>query len=217
VLAGAADRVRPLPHRDVLWPLGHGFLQTVVGPVFVVGVASLPEPVHVPGTRLGWLVLLLFLTELNDIAQAWWGKALGRRPLAPVLSPRKTWAGFGGGMLTTAAAAVLVAPYLTDWGRAAPPAVAALTGATAHGVPGGSGAADPAAVAVWIWPALLGVLVSVAGLLGDLSASALKRRAGVKDSGELLPGHGGVLDRLDSLALAAPVFFFLTWLLWFRP
>lgn len=175
------------------------FLEAVVGPAFVVAVASLPGPDTLPGNRMGWLVLLLLLAELNDIAQAFWGRTLGRLRMAPVLSPKKTWEGFWGGLLTTTAASVLVAPALTDYGRGTPP------GAGALGVP------------VWVWAAVLGGLVAVGGVAGDLVASRLKRRAGVKDSGRLLPGHGGVLDRIDSVAVAAPTFFALTWLLWFRP
>ncbi|MFO7892193.1 MAG: phosphatidate cytidylyltransferase [Longimicrobiales bacterium] len=172
----------------------------VVGPGFVVAVAWLPGPVTLPGTELGWLVLLLVLTELNDIAQAFWGRTLGRRRMTPVLSPKKTWAGFWGGVVTTTAAAVLIAPYLTDYGRGIPPGAGALADAPA-----------------WLWPAVLGVLVAPAGVAGDLLASRLKRRAGVKDSGRLLPGQGGVLDRLDSLTGTAPVFWVLTWFLWIQP
>ncbi|MDX1675262.1 MAG: phosphatidate cytidylyltransferase [Longimicrobiales bacterium] len=182
---------------------GHRLLAlalAALGPGFVVAVAWLPGPETLPATELGWLVLLLVLTELNDIAQAFWGRTLGRLPLAPVLSPRKTWEGFWGGVLTTTAASVAVAPYLTDYGRGVPPVAGSLASAPS-----------------WIWSALLGLLVAVAGVAGDLLASRLKRRAGVEDSGRLLPGQGGILDRLDSLTVTAPTFFVLTWLLWIRP
>lgn len=169
-------------------------LLAVVGPSFVVGIASLPAPEALPGTPMGWLVFLLVLTELNDIAQALSGRALGSHALAPRISPTKTWEGFWGGLAVTVLAAVLLGPLLTSYGHAAP-----------------SGTAPP-----WLWSATAGLLVGLAGVAGDLTASALKRRAGAKDSGTLLPGHGGVLDRFDSLALAAPSFFFLTYLLWIR-
>ena len=171
----------------------------LVGPAFVAAVAWLPAPFAHPGTRLGWLVLLLVLTELNDVAQAFWGRTLGRFRMAPQLSPKKTWEGFWGGIVTTTAVAAFIAPYLTDYGQTAPPAAAGL--------------AAPA----WLWPALVGLVVAVAGVAGDLLASRLKRQAGVKDSGRLLPGQGGVLDRLDSLTVAAPAFWALTWLLWVLP
>lgn len=163
-------------------------LLSLTGPVYVVAVADLPPP---PGEPLGWLVLLLLLTELNDIGQAWWGRALGRRRLAPRLSPAKTWEGLVGGLATTALVAVVVAPTITTWGRTLPDALAA---------------SPPA----WSITAALGLVVGVAGVTGDLAASALKRRAGVKDSGRLLPGQGGLLDRFDSLAVSAPLFFALT-------
>lgn len=210
--AAAVALVAEALWRTRLRPRGAGvrdgvlaFLATVAGPAFVVAAASFPAPATLEGTRMGWLVLLLVLTELNDIAQAWWGRTLGRSRMAPRLSPNKTWAGFWGGVLTTMAAAVVAGPLLTDWGRAAPPGA------------GGAGVSGAAWVPVWLWPAVLGLLVALSGVAGDLTASRLKRRAGVKDSGRLLPGHGGVLDRLDSLSLAAPVYFILTWALWFRP
>ena len=168
----------------------------VVGPSFVVAVASLPAPEGLPEGDMGWMVLLVFLTELNDSAQAWWGRSLGRRRMAPRLSPAKTWAGLIGGVGTTMAAALVLAPLLTAWGRVPPPAAPGI---------------GPACV----WSALVGLLVALAGTAGDLSASALKRRAGADDSGTALPGHGGWLDRFDSLAVAAPVYFLVTWILWY--
>lgn len=165
-----------------------GLLLSVTGPLYVVAVAQLPHP---PGEPLGWLVLLLLLTELNDIGQAWWGRAFGRRPLAPRLSPAKTWEGLLGGLATTAVVSVAVAPTITTWGRTLPDTLL------------------PSAPA-WSVTAALGVVVGVAGVSGDLAASALKRRARVKDSGRLLPGQGGLLDRFDSLAVSAPLFYALT-------
>lgn len=174
-------------------------LLSVVGPSFVVGVASLPVPEGLPATEMGWLVLLAVLTELNDSAQAWWGRNFGSRRMAPRISPRKTWVGLAGGVATTVAAAVLLAPLVTTYGRA---------------VPAVAGASQGIAGRPWTWSIVVGLLVGLAGTVGDLAASVLKRRAGVKDSGTLLPGHGGLLDRFDSLAVSAPVFFFVSWVLW---
>jgi phosphatidate cytidylyltransferase len=125
----------------------------------------------------GLLLALLVLTQGNDVAQYLWGRALGRRRIAPTVSPNKTVEGFLGGLLTTTVLAVSVGPLLTPLS----------------------------------WPVALatGPLVAVSGFLGDLAMSAVKRDIGIKDTGRLIPGHGGVLDRVDSLIFAAPLFFHL--------
>ncbi len=145
-----------------------------------------PPAANPIGGPAGWFILVLLLTELNDIAQALVGKALGGSKITPMLSPNKTWAGLLGGVVTTAVVAVIVAPWLTPW--------------------------DWAVGAAVRWPVLLGCVglgvgLAVAGFLGDLSMSAVKRDAGVKDSSDLLPGQGGVLDRCDSLLFTAPLFY----------
>ena len=134
------------------------------------------------------LLLLLCVVWSGDIAALYVGKNLGRRKLAPKLSPNKTWEGtiasVAGSVLVTLAL-IELAKYLT--GR----------GIELLAYPG----------AVWNW-LLLAVILNVAAQLGDLAESALKRGAGVKDSGTILPGHGGVLDRIDALLLAAPVLWY---------
>ncbi|MEO1222772.1 MAG: phosphatidate cytidylyltransferase [Pseudomonadota bacterium] len=123
----------------------------------------------------GWLLYLVILTQLNDVAQYLWGKAIGKTKAAPSVSPNKTVEGFLGGLGSTLVLAALLAPVLTPFDQ-----LTAL---------------------------LAGAIIAFAGFFGDLVISALKRDLGVKDAGSLLPGHGGVLDRLDSLAFAAPLFF----------
>ena len=150
----------------------------LLGPVFTVAVAWWP-PRGLAIEPLAPVVLLLILTELNDIAQAWWGRTVGAHAMAPVLSPNKTWEGFWGGLVTTTAMAALLAPAL-----------------------------------LWLDStrgALAGIVVAVGGVAGDLTASRLKRAAGADDSGALLPGQGGVVDRLDSLTVTAPAFFGMLW------
>jgi phosphatidate cytidylyltransferase len=137
---------------------------------------ALPEAANTVAGGAGWFLLLIMLTESNDIMQALVGRRIGRGKLAPIVSPHKTWEGFVGGVVSTVLLAMLLAPWLTP-----------LT----------------------IWQAALGgLLISVGGLLGDLNISALKRDAGVKDSGTLLPGQGGILDRIDSLTFTAPLFYY---------
>jgi phosphatidate cytidylyltransferase len=192
VLARALPRRPPCRGRWVL----AGFWVAVAGPLFLVGVIRLPIPGGAGVSWEGWAVFLLVLTELNDMAQAWWGRAVGSRGLAPNLSPGKTWEGLVGGVLTTVAAGLLLTPLLSPFGGASPEGI--------RGAP-------------WMWTGLTAALIGVAGVAGDLSVSLLKRRRGVKDAGDLLPAHGGVLDRFDSLSLTAPVFFLITLLLWIRP
>jgi phosphatidate cytidylyltransferase len=118
----------------------------------------------------------MVLVSFADIGAYFAGRAFGRRKLAPRVSPGKTWEGLGGAVALTLAIAFGAARLL-----AIPDAV--LLG--------------------FLAVCLVTVLASV---VGDLTESMFKRMAGAKDSGHLLPGHGGVLDRLDSLTAAAPVF-----------
>jgi phosphatidate cytidylyltransferase len=129
--------------------------------------------------RLGTALFLLpvGITWLADTAAYFAGRALGRRPLAPIISPNKTMEGGFAGLLAGPIAALFLA-------RMAIPEFFAL----------GS-----------VQVALVGLLIAVAAILGDLVESAIKRECGVKDSGGLLPGHGGLLDRMDSLLWAIPV------------
>ncbi|MBL1263103.1 phosphatidate cytidylyltransferase [Candidatus Methylomicrobium oryzae] len=152
-----------------------GLMITVFNLSHMAFMLVLPPENNPAGGVAGLLLYLVFLTEINDIAQYVWGKSFGRRKISPKVSPNKTVAGFLGGLLTTTMLAIALAPWLTP-----------LTS--------GEGAAA-------------GLLIGVAGFVGDVTISALKRDIGVKDSGSLLPGHGGILDRLDSLTYTAPLFF----------
>ncbi len=135
------------------------------------------------------LVTFLFcVVWVGDIAALYVGRAWGRHKLAPRLSPHKTWEGALGsvaGSLLMAGGLWGLAELLEQWDSAA------------LSYPGD----------IWYW-LVLAVVVNVAAQVGDLAESALKRSAGVKDSGALLPGHGGVLDRIDALLLAAPVLWY---------
>jgi phosphatidate cytidylyltransferase len=121
------------------------------------------------------VLYLVVLTQLNDVAQYVWGKTLGRNKVVPTVSPNKTVEGLVGGLLTTTALSMLLAPILTP-----------LT------------VADSVAA---------GLMIGAGGFLGDITIGAVKRDIGVKDAGTMLPGHGGVLDRINSLTYTAPLFF----------
>lgn len=151
-----------------------GLLWTTTLPA--LAIASLATELPMVGGGMLFL-LLVGLTEINDIAAAIVGRRVGRRRLAPVLSPNKTWEGFVGGVAVSMLIAWLVGSWVTSMST--------------------------------IQLLQSGLVISIAGTLGDLNMSAIKRCAKVKDSSHLLPGQGGVLDRIDSLTLSAPAFFLL--------
>ena len=142
------------------------------------------------GYELGrrWLIFALLTTFATDSGAYFVGRLAGQHKMAPQLSPGKTWEGAAGGLAAAIAAALLLSllpPQYLNLGLA------------------------------WWLPALIGLAVGIAAQAGDLLESALKRFAGVKDAGALFPGHGGMLDRLDSLLLTIPLVYYLT-LLAFR-
>ncbi|QLF94813.1 phosphatidate cytidylyltransferase [Pseudomonas sp. ABC1] len=132
----------------------------------------------------GWLILaVMLLVWVADIGAYFSGKALGRRKLAPAVSPGKSWEGLLGGLLASLLLSLVVLIYC-GWPTAR--VLAAL---------------------------LVAAIVVLISVVGDLTESMFKRSAGIKDSSQLLPGHGGVMDRIDSLTAAVPVFVVLYWLL----
>jgi phosphatidate cytidylyltransferase len=157
----------------IAWTRGPGSVWTSIGVVLVglpaialVWLRSLPD---IGLSALLWLLVVVWAT---DSAAYLVGRRVGGARLAPSISPGKTWAGLGGGVIGASLASVIVA-----W------------------------ALGSERLAHW---AGLGAGFAVIAQLGDLAESMLKRRAGVKDSGSLIPGHGGVLDRVDGLLLTAP-------------
>jgi phosphatidate cytidylyltransferase len=136
------------------------------------------------------LVLFLMVCVWSgDIAALYIGRAFGKRKLAPRLSPGKTWVGSIASILGSMLAAGLVI--------IASDALTARGNTLLH-------ISEP------VWQSLLlAAILNIAAQLGDLLESAIKRGAGVKDSGTMLPGHGGILDRIDALLLAAPVLWYV--------
>ncbi|MBC7980350.1 MAG: phosphatidate cytidylyltransferase [Armatimonadetes bacterium] len=129
------------------------------------------------GGNAALLFFFVFTVQASDVFQYVWGKLLGRRKIAPLLSPNKTVEGTVGGILTT----ILISTGMS-----------------------------------WVTPfnpwqaALMSLLICLAGFFGGLVMSAIKRDLGAKDWGSTIAGHGGVMDRIDSLCFAAPLFFHLT-------
>jgi phosphatidate cytidylyltransferase len=142
------------------------------------------------------IVFILFSVWAGDIAAYYVGKNFGRHKLAPVVSPNKSWEGAVASVLASVAVAILVLHYRHAFSGWFSPTKAYLSDFWILYQPG---AISP------IHAITLGVLTNVAAQFGDLFESALKRSAGIKDSGALLPGHGGLLDRIDALLFAIPV------------
>jgi phosphatidate cytidylyltransferase len=134
---------------------------------------------------------VLFSVWGGDIAAYYVGRSIGRHKLAPVVSPNKSWEGAIASVLASVGIAALVFFYRDFINSLFAPH---------HDVP-----ISFSTTFSWMSILVLGVLTNVAAQFGDLFESALKRGAGVKDSGTLLPGHGGILDRIDALLFAIPV------------
>lgn len=167
-----------------------GMMLTVFALSHAARLWTLPPTSNPVAGNVGWFLYLILLTEFSDITQALVGRRFGRRPISPVLSPHKTWEGLLAGIAFTTCLAVVLAPWLTPLAWLAIP-----IGANALSVP-------------YLPAVLAGLLISVSGYFGDLTISGVKRDVDVKDSGTMLPGQGGLLDRVDSLMFAAPVFYY---------
>jgi phosphatidate cytidylyltransferase len=154
--------------------------------LFLFDVDSLSEPWVGTG---GWFLFLVLLTEMNDIMQAIVGRKFGRRKITPIVSPHKSLEGLIGGLTTTILLSIVLAPFMTTITHERSPALG---------------------IALSI---LAGILISLVGFLGDIHMSAIKRDAGVKDGSSLLPGMGGVIDRIDSLTFTGPAFYYFAVLL----
>lgn len=167
-LRGDTDRFM-LRVAEVQW----GVMVTVYCLSHVPALLTLEIP-GFEGANLLLVAFLVLVVQASDVLQYVWGKLLGRRKLAPALSPSKTWEGLIGGIVSASCLG------------------AALWWITPFTIP---------------QAAALALLVTVMGFFGGLVMSAIKRDRGVKDWGRMIEGHGGMLDRLDSVVFAAPVFF----------
>jgi len=186
-----------VPVRVILSDKPAGFIQSVAVVAWGLGLLvfcfshaallfALPASSNPVGGAAGWILFLVLLTEAHDIAQALWGRRFGRHKVTPHVSPGKSWEGLLLGTLSTLTLAVILAPALTPLSTSG----------------------------LFVRPLAAGLIIAVAGLFGDLTMSAVKRDMGVKDAGTLIPGQGGLLDRIDSLTFTAPVFFYFVYFLY---
>lgn len=164
----------------VLWRATDGFtasassiaggLLTLLYPAALGGFAALMVAEPAGRTRIAVFILVTVFSDIGGYAA---GVRFGRHPMAPSLSPKKSWEGFAGSVLACGVVGALAVWLLLD--------------------------------GAWWGGAVLGVLVAGCATVGDLIESSIKRDVGIKDMSSLLPGHGGLMDRLDSLVVCAPV------------
>jgi phosphatidate cytidylyltransferase len=171
LVAAAAAIGRGRPDEDTL-RLASVTLFPLIYLAIPLGIAA---SLHADRGPLALLVPFLVVVA-SDSAQYYGGRTLGRRKLAPVISPKKTVEGAVCGLIVGAA----VTPWLFHFVDPKPP--------------------------VWLL-AVLGLLIAIIGIVGDLFESLLKRSSGIKDSSHLIPGHGGILDRIDALLFVFPTYF----------
>ena len=168
--------VESYPKLSFLW---RGRITKSVIGLFVLGAGWLSLS-YMVGLPNGWVLTTLFIVVVaaSDVGAYFVGSSLGRNPLAPEVSPKKTVEGFWGGLIV----------------------VMTLAGAVLWALPPEYSHIHPVEIF------LIGLFCCGASVLGDLTISMFKRESGFKDSGTILPGHGGLLDRLDSICGAAPFF-----------
>jgi phosphatidate cytidylyltransferase len=157
----------------------HGQLQTIalaiVGFIYIGWMFGHLAFLANANNAYGYLLYVIFATEINDVAAFTCGKLFGKHPFRSNISPKKTWEGAVGALLVSLALPWALRFSFPEFG----PAQLVLTG----------------------------LIVGIGGQLGDLSISVIKRDIGIKDMGAGIPGHGGILDRIDSLIYVAPLFF----------
>ena len=167
------------------------YAYSLIAPIclgFLLSHALLINGTHVlmPGEK--WLFLVIIVTFATDTGAFLTGKFIGKHKLAPTISPGKTWEGAAGGIIWAIASALIINYIVTSTSDLTYNTLGNSTGLIMLG--------------------LLGVNIGVIAQCGDLCESILKRKAGVKNSSSLLPGHGGILDRLDSIVFTIPVMYY---------
>ncbi|HJW89317.1 MAG TPA: CDP-archaeol synthase [Anaerolineales bacterium] len=164
------------------------FMVTLSGALYIGWLGAYLISIRALPDGLWWLLLVLPTVWLADSAAYFIGQRFGRRKLTPRLSPKKTWEGYLAGIVAGTLGGALLGQLWSSL-AGSPTALGPLSGA------------------------ILGLLLSVLTTLGDLGESMIKRQSGMKDSGKLLPGHGGMFDRIDSWLWAAVIgYYAIAWL-----
>ena len=182
-------------------PLSAGFpaaAAATFGFVYVAVPLAMLVQLRQQGSGAFLILYLLIVVWMGDTLAYYSGRALGRHKLAPRVSPGKTWEGTVGSMIGATACGTLVFAYSRPISRGLI-AAGLLTPGQAY--------LPPQMPPLWHF-AVLSAAINAAAQFGDLAESLLKRGAGLKDSGTILPGHGGMLDRIDALLFAAPVLWY---------
>jgi len=186
-------------------PLSEGFpaaSAAVFGFLYIVVPLAMLVQLRQQGSGAFLILYTLIVVWMGDTAAYYTGRAIGRHKMAPRVSPGKTWEGAVGSLIGAVASGVLVFAYSREISGGLMK-IGLLTPDQAY--------LPPQISPLWQF-AVLSAVVNVAAQIGDLAESLLKRGAGVKDSGNLLPGHGGMLDRIDALLFAAPVvWYYAAW------
>ena len=155
-----------------------GFVYCGYFPLHLLLLRNISSPVYNDG--LGFVVMMFTAVMLTDVGCYYAGTKFGKHKLAPVISPNKTIEGSIGGIICAIIGAMTIGWFISMWFEPVP----------------------------WYISLFAGLSCTVFGQIGDLSESLIKRDAGVKDSGDSLPGHGGFLDRTDSYIFAIPVMYY---------
>jgi phosphatidate cytidylyltransferase len=161
------------------WRIASALAKASIG--WLVLIATWVAIVQIQARSPGMLLALMAIVWIADTAAYFSGRRFGRRKLAPSISPGKTWEGVYGALFAVGAYALALLPLAARSGYAQTLTIGA--------------------VVTWV---VLVLLLAAMSVTGDLFESLLKRQRGVKDSGQVLPGHGGVLDRIDALTAAMP-------------
>jgi phosphatidate cytidylyltransferase len=164
----------------------NGFVRDITAGVFLIGYVPMLAGFAIllvrPDSDGPERVVTFFLvTVASDVGGYVVGVLLGKHPMAPTISPKKSWEGFAGSTLACVGAGIASVVYLLD--------------------------------GVWWVGAIVGAAAVLMATVGDLAESMIKRDLGIKDMSHLLPGHGGIMDRLDSLLAVAPVVWLILYLL----